>query len=148
MLDQSNVSVQRCRLIFWVESSVGGYFALAKTIINNYVLCNMSFLFCKFLQRAAKWFTNLSKKRFVDFAHRRSLRSARHWPAIFILSVNRRTPTGSLFIFFCMLPSRHRLYKSKTRNFIKSFDPIYNVPSAFNPLSCAASSSTPTSSKG
>jgi hypothetical protein len=32
MLDQSNLSVQRCRLIFWVECSVGGYLALAKTI--------------------------------------------------------------------------------------------------------------------
>jgi hypothetical protein len=35
MLDQSNRSVQRCRLIFWVEYSVGGYLALAKTIDNN-----------------------------------------------------------------------------------------------------------------
>jgi hypothetical protein len=35
MLDQSNLSVQRCRLIFWVECSVGGYLALAKTIICN-----------------------------------------------------------------------------------------------------------------
>jgi hypothetical protein len=25
MLDQSNLSTQRCRLIFWVECSVGGY---------------------------------------------------------------------------------------------------------------------------
>jgi hypothetical protein len=33
MLDQSNLSVQRCRLIFWVECSVGGYLALAKTIV-------------------------------------------------------------------------------------------------------------------
>jgi hypothetical protein len=32
MLDQSNLSVQRCRLIFLVECSVGGYLALAKTI--------------------------------------------------------------------------------------------------------------------
>jgi hypothetical protein len=32
MLDQSNLRVQRCRLIFWVECSVGGYLALAKTI--------------------------------------------------------------------------------------------------------------------
>jgi hypothetical protein len=32
MLDQSNLSVQRCRLIFWVECSVGRYLALAKTI--------------------------------------------------------------------------------------------------------------------
>jgi hypothetical protein len=31
MLDQSNLSVQRCRFIFWVECSVGGYLALAKT---------------------------------------------------------------------------------------------------------------------
>jgi hypothetical protein len=34
MLDQSNLSVQRCRFIFWVECSVGGYLALAKTIEN------------------------------------------------------------------------------------------------------------------
>jgi hypothetical protein len=33
MLDQSNLSTQRCRLIFWVECSVGGYLALAKTIV-------------------------------------------------------------------------------------------------------------------
>jgi hypothetical protein len=33
MLDQSNLSVQRCRLIFWVECSVGGYLALVKTIV-------------------------------------------------------------------------------------------------------------------
>jgi hypothetical protein len=32
MLDQSNLGVQRCRLIFWVECSVGGYLALTKTI--------------------------------------------------------------------------------------------------------------------
>jgi hypothetical protein len=32
MLDQSNLSVQRCGLIFWVECSVGGYLALAKAI--------------------------------------------------------------------------------------------------------------------
>jgi hypothetical protein len=31
-LDQSNLSVQRSRLIFWVECSVGGYLPLAKTI--------------------------------------------------------------------------------------------------------------------
>jgi hypothetical protein len=31
MLDQSNLSTQRCRLIFWVECSVGGYLDLAKT---------------------------------------------------------------------------------------------------------------------
>jgi hypothetical protein len=31
MLDQSNLRVQRCRLIFWVECSVGGYLTLAKT---------------------------------------------------------------------------------------------------------------------
>jgi hypothetical protein len=37
MLDQSNLSVQRCRLIFWVECSVGGYLALAKTI-GRYIL--------------------------------------------------------------------------------------------------------------
>jgi hypothetical protein len=32
MLDQSNLSVQRCRLILWVECSVGGYLALTKTL--------------------------------------------------------------------------------------------------------------------
>jgi hypothetical protein len=32
MLDQSNLSTQRCRLIFWVECTVGGYLVLAKTI--------------------------------------------------------------------------------------------------------------------
>jgi hypothetical protein len=32
MLDQSNLSTQRCRLIFWVECSVGGYLVLSKTI--------------------------------------------------------------------------------------------------------------------
>jgi hypothetical protein len=32
MLDQSNLSTQRCRLIFWIECSVGGYLVLAKTI--------------------------------------------------------------------------------------------------------------------
>jgi hypothetical protein len=32
MLDQSNLSTQRCRLIFGVECSVGGYLVLAKTI--------------------------------------------------------------------------------------------------------------------
>jgi hypothetical protein len=32
MLDQSNLSTQRCRLIFWVECSVGGYLVSAKTI--------------------------------------------------------------------------------------------------------------------
>jgi hypothetical protein len=34
-LDQLNLSVQRCRLIFWVECSVGGYLALAKTILTK-----------------------------------------------------------------------------------------------------------------
>jgi hypothetical protein len=34
MLDQSNLSTQRCRLIFWVECSVGGYLDLAKTIFK------------------------------------------------------------------------------------------------------------------
>jgi hypothetical protein len=33
MLDQSNLSTQRCRLIFWVECSVGGYLVLAKAIV-------------------------------------------------------------------------------------------------------------------
>jgi hypothetical protein len=32
VLDQSNPSTQRCRLIFWIECSVGGYLVLAKTI--------------------------------------------------------------------------------------------------------------------
>jgi hypothetical protein len=36
MLDQSNQSTQHCRLIFWVESSVGGYLALAKTIVAKF----------------------------------------------------------------------------------------------------------------
>jgi hypothetical protein len=36
MLDQSNHSTQRCRLIFWVESSVGGYLALAKPIVAKF----------------------------------------------------------------------------------------------------------------
>jgi hypothetical protein len=35
MLDQSNLSTQRCRLIFWVECSVGGYLVLARTIRTN-----------------------------------------------------------------------------------------------------------------
>jgi hypothetical protein len=35
MLDQSNLSIQRCRLIFWVECSVGPYLVLAK-IIHTY----------------------------------------------------------------------------------------------------------------
>jgi hypothetical protein len=33
MLDQSNLSTQRCRLIFWVKCSVGGYLVLARTIV-------------------------------------------------------------------------------------------------------------------
>jgi hypothetical protein len=33
MLDQSNLSTQRCRLIYWVECSVGSYLDLAKTIV-------------------------------------------------------------------------------------------------------------------
>jgi hypothetical protein len=36
MLDQSNLSVQRCRLIFWVECSVGGYLALARLYVYKY----------------------------------------------------------------------------------------------------------------
>jgi hypothetical protein len=32
MLDQSNLSTQRCLSIFWVECSAGGYLVLAKTI--------------------------------------------------------------------------------------------------------------------
>jgi hypothetical protein len=31
MLDQPNLSTQRCRLIFWVECGVGGHLVLAKT---------------------------------------------------------------------------------------------------------------------
>jgi hypothetical protein len=31
----SNLRTQRCRLIFWVECSVGGYLVLAKTILSN-----------------------------------------------------------------------------------------------------------------
>jgi hypothetical protein len=38
MLDQSNLSVPRCRLIFWVECSVGGYLALAKTIYGLFIV--------------------------------------------------------------------------------------------------------------
>jgi hypothetical protein len=34
MLDQSNLSKQRCRLIFWIKCSVGGYLVLAKTIVT------------------------------------------------------------------------------------------------------------------
>jgi hypothetical protein len=43
MLDQSNLSTQRCRLIFWVECSVGGYLVLAKTIhkFNAYTYLNL-----------------------------------------------------------------------------------------------------------
>jgi hypothetical protein len=33
MLDQLNLSTQRCRLIFWVECCVDGYLVLAKTIV-------------------------------------------------------------------------------------------------------------------
>jgi hypothetical protein len=35
MLDQSNLSTQHCRLIFWVECTVGGYLVLGKTIHTN-----------------------------------------------------------------------------------------------------------------
>jgi hypothetical protein len=42
MLDQSNLSVQRCRLIFWVECSVGGYLALAKTIEESFQILAVS----------------------------------------------------------------------------------------------------------
>jgi hypothetical protein len=35
MLDQSNLRTQRCRLIFWVECSVGGHLVLAKTIVSS-----------------------------------------------------------------------------------------------------------------
>jgi hypothetical protein len=41
MLDQSNLSTQRCRLIFWVECSVGGYLALAKTIMWFDQICQV-----------------------------------------------------------------------------------------------------------
>jgi hypothetical protein len=48
VLDQSNLSVQRCQLIFWVECSVGGYLALAKTIgatdASNKVSSSISFI--------------------------------------------------------------------------------------------------------
>jgi hypothetical protein len=33
MLDQSNLSIQRCRLILWVECNVGVYLVLAKTML-------------------------------------------------------------------------------------------------------------------
>jgi hypothetical protein len=39
MLDQSNLSTQRCRLIFWVECSVGGYLVLANTIQGVSEIC-------------------------------------------------------------------------------------------------------------
>jgi hypothetical protein len=38
VLDQSNPSTQRCRLIFWVESSIGGYLVLAKTITAGFII--------------------------------------------------------------------------------------------------------------
>jgi hypothetical protein len=34
ILNQSNLRTQRCRLIFWVECSVGGYLVLAKTLVQ------------------------------------------------------------------------------------------------------------------
>jgi hypothetical protein len=34
---KSNLSTQRCRLIFWVERSVGCYLVLAKTIPTNFI---------------------------------------------------------------------------------------------------------------
>jgi hypothetical protein len=37
MLHQSNLSTQRCRLIFWVECSVGGYLVLAKAIHTDHL---------------------------------------------------------------------------------------------------------------
>jgi hypothetical protein len=33
MLDQSNLSTQRCRLIFWGECSLGGYLILAQPLV-------------------------------------------------------------------------------------------------------------------
>jgi hypothetical protein len=33
MLDHSNLRIQRCRLIFWVECSAGGYLVLPKPIV-------------------------------------------------------------------------------------------------------------------
>jgi hypothetical protein len=33
--DQSNLSTQRCQLIFWVVSSVGGYLVLTRLICNG-----------------------------------------------------------------------------------------------------------------
>jgi hypothetical protein len=41
LLDQSNLSTQRYRLIFWVECSVGGYLVLAKTILNVQIRKNI-----------------------------------------------------------------------------------------------------------
>jgi hypothetical protein len=51
MLDQSNLSVQRCRLIFWVECSVGGYLALAKTI-RSFLGINVKFKFSVYFIQA------------------------------------------------------------------------------------------------
>jgi hypothetical protein len=46
MLDQSNLSTQRCRLIFCVECSVGGYLVLAKTIGQQNVVVMSTFQKC------------------------------------------------------------------------------------------------------
>jgi hypothetical protein len=40
ILDQSNLTTQRCRLIFWVECTVGGYLVLARTIGGNLLVEN------------------------------------------------------------------------------------------------------------
>jgi hypothetical protein len=45
MIDQSNLSTQRCRLIFLVECSVGGYLVLAKTTIAVKEKCDSMFLY-------------------------------------------------------------------------------------------------------
>jgi hypothetical protein len=55
MLDQSNLSVQRCRLIFWVECSVGGYLALAKTICVTFPAGQYTFLKTEFLKQNDCW---------------------------------------------------------------------------------------------
>jgi hypothetical protein len=94
---------------------IGPYFFQEKNnMAYNILLCNMSFLFCKFLQRAAKWFTNLSKKRFLDFAHRRSPRLARHW-------LNSQT---NVITDYTHLHNSRRL-KTKNKMFVKAVAMVF-----------------------
>jgi hypothetical protein len=59
MLDQSNLSAQRCRLIFWVKCSVGGYLALAKTILTT-----LSRMFkCRYMKKCFRQKNQLFKKK-------------------------------------------------------------------------------------